>query len=183
MKKGTRRFLSLLLALAMILSHAHISYAADHDAHTHEDAAAEEAAPENGTKELEMEDLDPSSLGIRKLGEITEEHGDEAEISLTPDLSLNQTIRVSIFLDGKGTVDAGFETKGIAADPAAISYRNQLKAQQETGQPPLSVQLRLFSARRPAGEGFLPPAYVSCLALGPRRVCSRYMSGFPKHIR
>ena len=130
MKKGTRRFLSLLLALAMILSHAHISYAADHDAHTHEDAAAEEAAPENGTKELEMEDLDPSSLGIRKLGEITEEHGDEAEISLTPDLSLNQTIRVSIFLDGKGTVDAGFETKGIAADPAAISYRNQLKAQQ-----------------------------------------------------
>ena len=132
MRKMSRQFLSVLLAAVMILSHVQISAAAGNDTASGSPAAASGSEAE-GTQNLEMEPMDPAKLGIKKLGEETEEAGDEGddgEISLTPDTSLNKTVRVSIFLDGKSTVDAGFDTKGIASNQSAVSYRNALKAQQ-----------------------------------------------------
>ncbi len=125
MKKSARRFLSVLLALAMILSHADLGFAQDSGS----DAPAE--APEEaaeGSVELEMEDLDPSALGIKKLGETEEEESDPE--GLTPDSSLEETVRVSIFLEGKSTVDAGYPMKGIGTNRSAISYREALKVKQ-----------------------------------------------------
>ena len=133
MSKMTRRLLSALLAAVMVLSHVQLSAAAGYE----EPSASPAESAENeadGTQILEMEPMDPAKLGIKKLGEETEEEGSEGEdgeISLTPDTSLNQTVRVSIFLSGKSTVDAGYSTMGIAENKSAAAYRDTLKAQQK----------------------------------------------------
>jgi len=117
----------------MVLSHVQLSAAAGYE----EPSASPAESAENeadGTQSLEMEPMDPAKLGIKKLGEETEEEGSEGEdgeISLTPDTSLNQTVRVSIFLSGKSTVDAGYSTMGIAENKSAAAYRDTLKAQQK----------------------------------------------------
>ncbi len=41
-----------------------------------------------------------------------------------------ETVRVSIQLEGRSTVEAGFSTMGIAQNPQALAYREDLKAQQ-----------------------------------------------------
>lgn len=128
MSKNFRRFLSMLLAAAMVLSHAQISFAADSVKAAGTSAAESKS---EGAKELETEPMDPSRLGIKKLGEETEEgDGDEGEISLTPDTSLEQTVRVSIFLNGKSTVDAGYSTQKIASNRSAVAYNDSLLARQ-----------------------------------------------------
>ena len=72
MRKMSRQFLSVLLAAVMILSHVQISAAAGNDTASGPPAAASgnEAAE---TRNLEMEPMDPAKLGIKKLGEETEE--------------------------------------------------------------------------------------------------------------
>lgn len=128
MKNRARRVLSLLLALAMVLSYADLGFAQSRGEAPAE--ALSEAATEDG-EELKMEELDPSSLGVSKLGEEESEEDEEGPISLKPDTSLEQTVRVSIFLEGKSTVDAGFDTEGIAGNKRAAAYRDGLKASQQ----------------------------------------------------
>ena len=128
--KKTKRLVSILLAAAMILSHADLSFAQDHGSHAHEEEPAEQAA-EDSSRELELEDLDPSSLGVKKLGETEDTDSEDLDPSaLTPDTSLEQTVRVSIFLDDKAAVDAGFDTQGIGTNRSAAAYRSTLKAKQ-----------------------------------------------------
>ena len=151
MKKRGKSLLALLLAIVMILSSASISYAAPDEASQpgSEESAADEVSQtdpeesaedevsqpdseesaEDESNELKMEDLDPSTLGIKKLGE-EDEGEDGGEISPTPDTSLNETVRVSIFLKTPATLDAGYSANGVGTNAGAISYRNALKANQ-----------------------------------------------------
>ena len=88
-----------------------------------------EESEEDESNELEMEELDPSTLGIKKLGEI-EEKEEEIDISSEPMTSLNETVRVSIFLKAPATLDAGYSAQGVGTNGGAISYRNSLRANQ-----------------------------------------------------
>ena len=79
--------------------------------------------PSQGTP-LEMEDLDPATLHVHKLGEEdeTEEPGDFNPDDLEIQEDLNKTVRVSIFLDGKSAIDQGYDTQSIAKNSSAVSY-------------------------------------------------------------
>ena len=48
-----------------------------------------------------------------------------------PEAVLKGKVRVSIVLDGKSTMDAGYSTQGISLDPSAVSYRESLKETQD----------------------------------------------------
>ena len=127
MKKKARRFLSVLLALAMLFSHVDLSFAKE----LGKSSTAASGSQSDGTVELEMEDMDPAKLNVKKLGEVTEdEDGDDGDVNLTPDTSLEQTVRVSIFLSEKSTIEAGYSTMGIASNRSAAAYRDTLKAKQ-----------------------------------------------------
>ncbi|MBQ9592277.1 MAG: S8 family serine peptidase, partial [Lachnospiraceae bacterium] len=131
MKKRIHQLLAWMLAAVMILSL--VSPAAPVKAEPAEGAAQESTEPgEDGSVALEMTDLDPASLHVPKLGEISEEEEKfeerEASIALPPD----QTVRVSIFLKKDATLDAGHEAKGVGTNSSAIAYRDSLRAQQRS---------------------------------------------------
>lgn len=114
---NTRRLLSMLLSVAMLLSLM---------------VPAVNAAPDaqNATKQLEIEDLDPATLHISKLGEI-EENPDTA-VEKEP-YALTDIVRVSIVLDDAATLDR-FSADGVGTNAAAVAYRDSLRAKQDTVQ-------------------------------------------------
>ncbi len=109
MRKTWKKLLSVLLALSMILSLSVTGWAAE---------------TSDGTK-LELEDLDPAELNVPVLGQVEEE--EEADV---PAYGLNDIVRVSIFLNRPGTIDAGYSTQNIANNPSAMAYRQALRNQQ-----------------------------------------------------
>ncbi|MBQ1341263.1 MAG: S8 family serine peptidase, partial [Erysipelotrichaceae bacterium] len=117
--KYTRKILTMILAMAISVSHILPVYADTSD------------LPENGNgepTELELEDLDPSTLHIHKLGEVEEQEEPEEEISF--DFNQDDMVRVSIVLDKPSTIDAGYSTENIAKNRSAVSYRDSLIQQQ-----------------------------------------------------
>ena len=132
MSRTTKRFLSILLAAAMILSLGITGWAIDDDIAINPDviAAAEEQSAGrtvSGT-ELELEEIDPSTLNVPKLGEI--EKDDEIVLDAEDLFDLDEVVRVSIVLDRPATLSAGYSTENIAANRAAMSYRQTLRQQQ-----------------------------------------------------
>ena len=128
MRKNLRKILSVTLAAAMLLTHVQYSYAAGDGSEADSAASLTEES-----RALEMEPMDPAKLGIKKLGEEIADGSEAADpdlSGLTPDLSLEKTVRVSIFLDEKSTIDAGFDTKGIAENKSAAAYRDTLRKKQ-----------------------------------------------------
>ena len=93
MHKTVSRAIALILCLALFLTGMPAVSAF---------AVGEEGVPEteitDGTSG-KLEDIDPSTLGVKKLGEIEEDEGDADLSGLTPDTSLNDLVRVSIFLE------------------------------------------------------------------------------------
>ena len=87
--------------------------------------------PEDG--DLEIIEISPDKLNIRKLG--IEEPEDEEELpeGLTneDEVDLDQVVRVSIFLEAPSTLGAGFSADGIGTNSAAIAYRDGLRSQQD----------------------------------------------------
>ena len=137
MSNTWKRFLSLLLALTMILSLGMTGFA--EDAADEGEETADEAElpleepsgePEADETGLEMVAIDPARLHISKLGE-EEDYELEDEIDLMDEVDLNEVVRVSIFLDAPATLDAGYSADGVGTNGAAISYRNGLQAQHE----------------------------------------------------
>ncbi len=132
MSRTTKRFLSILLAAAMILSLGITGWAIDDDIAINPDviAAAEEQTAGrtvSGT-ELELEEIDPSTLNVPKLGEI--EKDDEIVLDAEDLFDPDEVVRVSIVLDRPATLSAGYSTENIAANRAAMSYRQTLRQQQ-----------------------------------------------------
>ena len=110
MKKSVRRFISVFLAVCMVLLCGAQAFA---------DAGGSSA-------DLVLEDLDPSSLGVRKLGLVQDtKQAEQEEI-----FSLEDAVRVSIFLEDEPAADAGFSAKSIASNASAVSYREALKRRQ-----------------------------------------------------
>ena len=109
MRNHTKKFLSVLLSLAMLFTVAIPAISA--------------AGAKNGTS-LALIPYDASKLGVKKLGEVSEAVKEAAKHD--PD----EIVRVSIVLSGKSTLDAGFATKNVAKNASAVAYRNSLKAEQ-----------------------------------------------------
>ena len=131
MSRTTKRFLSILLAAAMILSLGITGWAIDDNVINPDviEAANEQkgSLPIEGT-ELEMEEIDPSTLNVPKLGQI--EKDDEIVLEAEDLFDANEVVRVSIVLDRPATLSAGYSTENIAANRAAMSYRQTLRQQQ-----------------------------------------------------
>ena len=134
MNNSWKRFLSLLLAMVMILSLGVTGFADEGDAEEIPAESAEESpAPEEGEapaegQPLEMQDLDPEDLHVQKLG--LDEDEDLGEIVPMDGEDLNTVVRASIFLDAPSTLAAGYWTADVGTNSAAIGYRDGLKAQQ-----------------------------------------------------
>ena len=90
-------------------------------------ALAEELPSENEEKVLDLQDLDPETLHVSKLGEIDQDLKPEAEAE---PYRLSDIVRVSIELEDASTADAGYSTENIAENAEAVSYRSGLKAKQ-----------------------------------------------------
>ena len=127
MSKKFRRFLSVLLAAAMMLSHAQISFAADSK---QAGAPATESKPQSG-RELEMEPLDPSTLHVQKLGRITEPQ-DLEEQKLDHRFDPNDVLRVAIQMEAPSVMDAGYSLNNWSKNTAAQNYEASLIRQQKS---------------------------------------------------
>ena len=108
MRIHTKKFLSVLLTVMMLFTVAVPAF----------------AAVKTGPKALELIPYDASQLNVKKLGAFSAVTK-EAE-KHDPD----EIVRVSIVLDKKSTIEAGFPMKTIGTNKQAVSYRNALKAQQ-----------------------------------------------------
>ena len=126
-----KRFLSLLLALTMILSLGVTGFADDGETEEEETAAEIEESDEELPEEtiLETEPISPDKLNIRKVG--VEELTEDEELALQEEEDLNEVVRVSIFLDKPSTLAAGFAADGVGTNSAAIAYRDGLKSDQQ----------------------------------------------------
>ena len=130
MNNSWKRFLSLLLALVMILSLGVTGFADEGNAGAASDQTAEEKLAETeedpesektDTPEgqaLEMEDLDPEKLQVSRLG--IQEDEDLGEIVPMDEEDLNTVVRASIFLDAPATLAAGYAAKGVGTNSAAF---------------------------------------------------------------
>ncbi len=115
MRKTWRKLLSVLLALSMLVSLTVTGYAAGND-----------KTRANGTK-LELEEIDPSTLNVPRLGQITE---DEEPASEGLPYKFGDIVRVSIILDKDATLDK-YSVQSVRTNPGAMAYREGLKSQQK----------------------------------------------------
>ncbi|MCR5664548.1 MAG: S8 family serine peptidase [Oscillospiraceae bacterium] len=112
MSRTWKRLLSILLAAAMVLSLGITGWAID-------DGKGE-------TPVVTWEKVDDSVLPLRHgRGEVTE-LGTEV-----PEYADDEVVRVSIVLDKASTLEVGYATRGIAENPAAMSYREGLRSEQD----------------------------------------------------
>ena len=126
-----RRLLSVLIAVLMVLTLPVTTGIARAIAEGTTEPAEPET-PSQGTP-LEMEDLDPATLHVHKLGEEdeeAEEPGDFNPDDLEIQEDMNRLVRVSIFLDDKSAIDQGYDTMGIAKNGSAVAYVEKLLRQQ-----------------------------------------------------
>ena len=127
-----KKLLSVLVAVLMLLTMPITTGIAR--------AVAEGTAEQTETPSEDIafgtEEMDPNDLHVRKLGDVTEveEDPDEFDPESLEVIDLNRIVRVSIFLDGKSTIDQGYEMQGIAENSSAKAYRDKLRRQQETMQ-------------------------------------------------
>ena len=122
MSKTWRKLLSVLLALSMIVSLTVTGYATGNNSA----AAAKAKELASGTK-LELEEIDPSTLAVPRVGRITEDVAPEEEENLyAPD----DIVRVTIALNGKATLEV-YSAKNVTKNVSATSYRAGLKRQQQ----------------------------------------------------
>ena len=126
-----KRLLSVLVAVLMLLTMP-ITTGISRAIAEGTTEPTETETPSEGVA-LEMEDLDPATLNVHKLGEIEEEQGDDTGVFDPDDLEvedLNRIVRATIFLDGKSVIDQGYAIRGIADNGGAMAYRNKLIKQQ-----------------------------------------------------
>ena len=134
-----KRLLSVLVAVFMLLTMPLTTGVA---------RAVAEGTTEQGESEtpsesiaLEMEEMDPAKLHVHKLGEIDEEEDDGFDPAELEIIDLNKIVRASIFLDGKSTIDMGYDTQNIANNSSATAYRNKLRQQQKTMQAKIEAEV------------------------------------------
>lgn len=102
-----KRLLSLLLSLTMLLS------------------LVLPASAKQESESLSFHRVDASAVSTDLRTNAADETVEE------PDYADTDVVRVSIVLDGKPTIQAGYATKNIAANAAATAYRDELRAAQK----------------------------------------------------
>ena len=120
MSKTWRKLLSVLLALSMIVSLTVTGYA------TGNSSAASPTKASSGTK-LELEEIDPGTLNVPRLGQITE---DEEPGGEELPYKFGDIVRVSIVLDKAPTLEK-YSVQNVSKNVGAVAYRAGLKHQQE----------------------------------------------------
>ena len=117
--KKTRRLLAMLLALVMVLSGSAAAFATG--------GTDGEGPTDNGS--TNVTDIDPGTLNVKKLGDKIDLDVSDAE-EKTEKYAPDDIVRVSIVLDKKSTIDAGYSVKNYSENKSAQSYRESLKTQQ-----------------------------------------------------
>ena len=123
-----KKLLSMLLVLAMLLATPFTTGLSK--AKAEEGNETEQPATEKG-RVLETEDLDPADFQIHR------ESKGESELPAPEEpeeIDPEAIVSVMIYLDGKSTIEEGYETKGIAKNTRAVAYRRALQLQQKTTQ-------------------------------------------------
>ena len=118
--KTWKRFLAIFLTALLIMPT--VSTASTVQAKGAGKTKTQESSEE---KELELSELDPATLHVKKLGETEDEPAIDGTAE-DPDALL----RVSVFLKDPGAADAGYSTQNIGTNSAAASYRSRIEAQQ-----------------------------------------------------
>ena len=134
-----KRLLSVLVAVFMLLTMPITTGIARAVAEGTTDQAESETPSESIA--LEMEEMDPAKLHVHKLGEVDEEEDDGFDPAELEIIDLNKIVRASIFLDGKSTIDMGYDTQNIANNSSATAYRNKLRQQQEAMQAKIEAEV------------------------------------------
>ncbi len=132
MTKTLKSVLSMVLALTMIFSSAATVLAGGNG-----QASGINSEASAGRK-LDIEEIDPSTLNIKRLGDA--DVSAETEIE-APQYGLNDTVRVSILLEAPSAIDAGYEIQGIGKNNEALAYRKTLRAQQNAMAQQISQQI------------------------------------------
>ena len=115
MKKHTpSRFLSLMLAICMMLSFA---------------------IPAHAESGLSWQEVDSSAAIDLSSRQVT------ANVQTAVQHKDTDQVRVSIVLEEKSTIHAGYATMGIAQNHEAMAYRDRLEAKQETMAQRISAQV------------------------------------------
>jgi len=142
MKLLLRRLLIFLVVLTMVIP-AGLAYAATDDGTAEQtEEAVTEASPEEGEGLSDLEEIDPATLNVHKLGEdldldALDKTADKAkksgvidpeEIAKMDEEELNKTVRVSIFMEDSPVLErySIAQAKGTAAK----SYRSTLEKKQ-----------------------------------------------------
>ena len=115
MQKSFKKLFTLLLAALLMTSHLNVTFA----------SADELADPSEFGPVTEVEKEPTFNTPI--LGELDEEEDEELHLQYKS----TDIVRVSIVLEGKSALDAGYSAQGIGTNKGAISYRNSLKKQQD----------------------------------------------------
>ena len=110
MRKPWRKFLALLLVFSMVASFTATGWALG-----------------DSGKNPELEQVDPSTLNIPRLGQIEEDPETPVELSH----GANEMVRVSIVLESASTLAMGYSTQNIASNTGAMAYRRALRQQQD----------------------------------------------------
>ena len=111
-KHQSKRLTALLLALVLCLG-----------------LAVPAGAASTGSNGVKIEKVDNSAVSVSLTDDSQQTTLTEEETPLYQD---TDTVRVSIVLKGKSTLEKGFSTQHIAANSQAMAYRDGLQAQQET---------------------------------------------------
>ena len=108
MKQAMKRMISLLLVLALVAGFTVPVGAAASDDH------------------LRLTQVDNNSVSASMLAQMKESE------SSTPDYADSDIVRVSIILEDRPTLQAGFSVHNIACNTEAMAYREKLQTKQET---------------------------------------------------
>lgn len=111
MRRTWKRFLPLLLVIAMVLSGSVTAYA--------------EPATESSDPGVTFEQVDNDAVAD-PLKPVS-----PAALEAAPPHADDELVRVSIVLSDKATIDKGYSTKDIADNSKAMKYRADLKAKQD----------------------------------------------------
>ena len=112
-----RRIVSMVLVVAMVCSLLVPAASAE---------TVKTSQANATTEELTLIEIDPGTLESHKLGLTDADDGSNPEEPYAP----ADVVRVSIVMKKASTLEAGFDTKGIAKNASAMAYRQGLRADQ-----------------------------------------------------
>ena len=121
----------MLLALVMVLSGSAAAFATGETG----------GAGTDGTDSSSVTPIDPSTLNVKTVGDKIDIGPISQPGSRTAEYGPDDIVRVSIVLNDKSTIDAGYSVKNYSENKAAKAYRETLKARQDAVAAEISRKL------------------------------------------